>query len=538
MLKINLVEDEELSGVINNFISALLPHQNFDSSAYTNILATIFKYVKLEEFQLEYRLILEALSELGRIKLSMLDFEPKLTRDVFESILEASIMDAVVRPELGVVEWLNYEGLKSDLTIPTNKEDACQKLCARALSLYDDCFEIQESSTDILNHEPELRAAFMSHMGVQCINFQSEIMRHKARVGKAWYQGYEDWLKYTKRMTVEISERLESADSERIVQLDSVEGSYKLLQKIQSLLVPIADWGIPELDDITPILRHRLVVVVGNENIGKTKFAVDESVNVLLTGGKVVYMCGETEKAKVFADLMVNYIYKKYQIIIRPVHLASPESCPDDVRKIIGMSIEEVVSNGGLTLCDAFNYGTLREELDKLYEKVNFDMVVIDHSCALVGSTGDGTLKSKIDKLAFDCRDFKKSNPVCVLVTSHPSIASKETAKKDKTTEDSPTKGSQNLSTEADEVFYLRDNDILRKQNLIMLENTKRRDGGRLTEPVVLQKKFEVSAFIYNAELQSGNTRVGIERAEALNDLEKRLGVNNEEDDDLFNLEG
>ena len=529
MLKIDLIEDDILRGAVNEFISALLPHENFDAALFTNILDVIFKYVHLDEFRLEHRLLLSALSDLARIKLSISDFEPRLTRDLFTATLESSIYDAIVRPELGVSDWLAYEGMSTNLAVQTNKEDACQRLCARALDLYDECFSMAVDSNNVLNNELSLKAAFKQHMGVQCINCQSDIMRHELRLGRKRYSGIDDWFAYTKRMLTELDERLKYAEQESVLHLDTVESSYALLKQLSGLLVPIADYGIPEIDAYTPILRHRLVVVVGRENIGKTKFVVDKLVNVIRAGGRGVYMCGETEKAKVFSSIMINYIWKEYGIIIQPKHLAAPEVCPDDVRKVIGMAVDRVVNQGGITLCDAFNYATLQQELETLYEKNNFDMVVIDHSCALVGTVGDGSLNAKISKLATDCRDFKRNKPVCVMVTSHPSTEAKDTTKRDRKIMGSATRGSSTLSAEADEVFVLRDNETLIKQDLVILENVKRRDAGIITEPIYLRKKFEVSAFEYDPTLQNGESKIGLEREAALDELDSQLGLGSEE---------
>ena len=534
MLKINLMDDQELRDTINVFISALLPHENYDVTLYSTVLDTIYKYVHLDEFQLEHRLLLETLSELNRIRVSMPAFEPRLTRDVFIHILEAGIMDAIIKPDLGVTEWLSYEGMNTNLNIQTAKEEACQRLCERALELYDECFEKAEQTDAVLNREPELRAAFLSHVSTQMVNVQAEILQHEARIGRKKLRGAEAWLEYTLAATAEVNNRLKESENSKVVKLDSVEGSLELLQSIKEMFVPIANYGIPEIDQFTPILRHRLVVVVGMENIGKTKFVVDQAVNVLMADGKVAYMCGETMKAKIYADILINYIWKKYGLIVRSEHLASPELCPDEVRKVIGMAIDTVVNKGGLVLCDAFNYASLFSELTALYESTKFDMVVIDHSCALVGSVGDGSLKAKVSQLALDCRDFKKKFPVCVMVTSHPSSAGKQTAKVGKNTNDSPTKGAQELSTEADELFYLRDTETLAKQDLIMLENTKRRDAGRIIEPIILRKKFEVSAFVYEASDQGGDTKLSIQREEALKDLDDKFASG--DDDSIYNL--
>lgn len=537
MLKFNLQEDEVLRTAINRFLSSLLPHENFDTQFFTENLSIVLKYVHLDEFKMEHYFLVAALADLNKIKVATNSFEPRLTEDTFQKIVSASISSVISRPELGVTEWLQYEGLDTNLTIPSVRDEVCQKVFVRCVELYRECYEMAVPSDQVMNGEPELRAAFIAHVGTQSINTQMEIVQGKLRLGRKTYSGFSDWLSYTKKMTAEIDNRLSESESQNTMKIDSLEGSYELLRSLQDLLVPIADYGIPELDQYTPILRHRLVVVVGKENIGKTKFAIDKAVNVIMAGGKVAYMCGESVKASIFADVMINFIYKTYGIIIRPEHLTAPEACPDDVRKMIGMSVDLMVTNGSLVLCDAFNYATLQSEMENLYDQTKFDMIVIDHSCALVGTYGDGSLSAKVEHLAYVCRDLKKKFPVCVMVTSHPSSLAKDSAKKGNATQDSPTKGSQNLSTEADEVLYLRDNETLIKQNLILLENTKRRNAGRIVEPVILQKKFEVNAFIYDASLQKGESKLGLEREQALDDLDKMLGTDeDDEDNEIYNL--
>ena len=198
------------------------------------------------------------------------------------------------------------------------------------------------------------------------------------------------------------------------------------------------------------------------------------------------------------------------------------------------MSIDFVVSEGALILSDAFDYSTVFQQMQSIYEDTQFDMVVIDHSCALIGNVGDGSLKAKVDALSDAVRDFRKKYPVCVMVTSHPSTTAKESDSRGKVTSDSATKGSQNLSTDADEVLYLRDNETLRKQGLIMLENTKRRDAGRVNEYVILRKNFAVSAFIYDENEQAITDDKCLERSASLELLNSVYS--GDEDDNLYNL--
>ena len=87
--------------------------------------------------------------------------------------------------------------------------------------------------------------------------------------------------------------------------VDSVDKASTLLNSLKDRFIPIAKYGIPEIDgegefEGTPILRHRLVVVVGNENIGKSMFGKDTATNIMLAGGRVVYMCGENVKSLMY----------------------------------------------------------------------------------------------------------------------------------------------------------------------------------------------------------------------------------------------
>ena len=82
------------------------------------------------------------------------------------------------------------------------------------------------------------------------------------------------------------------------------------------------------------------------------------------------------------------------------------------------------------------------------------------------------------------------------------------------------SKESSTLEAEADELFVLRDTEILAKQGLIALENKKRRNAPRLTEQVILRKCFDVCHFEYNLEDQATDQRDVTSAEQALLDLE------------------
>lgn len=537
MLSINILEDEELQDILKKFISSILPHENYNSSEFDTVLQSIFKYVKLEEMNMEYYIICKVLNDLSKIKSLHRSYIPSLTRTTFENVLSTSLSSDITDAQIGVKKWLLYEHLENNLEIETVRQDACQKVYARCLELYDECFAMKLDTNEVLNLLPALKSAFVSHVSFQSLNVQAQIVQGSYQVGRKIYSGNSDWLQYTSHVTSELSARLNDADDNSVIQIDSLDKANILLDTLKDMFVPIAQYGIPEIDGDgvlsgTPILRHRLAVIVGNENIGKSMFAKDQAVNILMAGGKVLYMCGENAKNKIYSELIVNYIYKKYNYFVQPSHIQNMESCPDHIRKVISLAVAEIIGSKSLILRDSYSYDSLYSELVSDYERFNCDAFIIDHSFALTGGYDGDNGKRNIDRLSEDIRSFRKHYPVYCMVLSHPSIAAKDAIAKDKIIEYSATKGSQNLSTDADDVFVLRDNMQLRKEGLIAIENTKRRDADRINDNIILRKMFEVSHFEYDVKYQAKSSSLSVEADAALKNLEDFYNVS----DDAFNL--
>lgn len=534
MIVIKIMEDEELQEVVKKFISSLLPHEGYDVSFFGPNLQNLFKYIHLDEFEMEYYVLLKVLTDLNSIRALNPGYVPRLSEETFEDILTNSIADSILDPVIGVKDWLKYERLNDNLQIETVKQDACQKLYARCVQLYSECFDLGVQSCNALDSVPALKAAFLAHVSNQVLVSQAKIIQGNQRIGRKNYTGANDWLAFTTNAVMEISARLQAAEDDVTFCVDTLEKSMSLLKGLKSLFIPIAKYGIPELDGdngqvLTPILRHRFVVVAANENVGKTMFAKDQATNVLLAGGKVVYMCGENAKTKMYCEILISYIYKKYQCFVLPQHINDIDSCPENIKKIINMAIVEIMESKQLILRDAYSYDNVYEELKSDYDKYQPDAFFIDHSYALTGGYAGDNGKTNVDNLAKAVKSFRKQYPVYVMVLSHLSTGAKDAIERGKPIEGFPTKGSQNLSADADEVLVLRDDVNLRKEGLIALENTKRRDASKLDNYVILKKLFEVSHFEYNERYQATDTSLSIDADMALMNLENLYGSEGDE---------
>lgn len=538
MLQINIGKDENLQDACNIFISALLPHEKYDSAYYTEILQTIFRYIKLDEFSGEYYVLLKILSELKDLKSRFDDFSPELTEESLSKTLEISIADSIMDPHVCMSEILEREGLPSRLEIETVKETACHKLYAMTIELYEKCFSLEQESKTVLNHVPMLRSAFLSHVSTESIQTQISILQNQKSLDRKNYSGLNDWLTYLQNINIALNERL-SEEQMVTSAVGDVEDGIDLLASLKVQYEPLAQYGIPEIDYTdkeletpgTPILKHRFVVIVGEINMGKSMFCIWQTARLLAEGKKPLYMYGESTKAKIYAQILLAYIWIKYHKSLQMVHMIDNSECTDEIIKIKTMAMQEI--NELLFLKESYSYDNLYNELVADYEKFKFDAVFIDHSYALTGISTRDNGKSSIDRMSIFIRSFKRSYPVYVCVASHPSSDARSAVSKGKEVDQFTTKGSSNLAGEADETFILKDNEALRKQNQIMLENKKRRDAPVLEYPVILRKRFSCCCFEYDASLQHVDVIENAEAESALAELDRAYGG----DDDLYDIE-
>lgn len=469
MINIDIVADEELQKVVNVFISGMLPHANYNPENFPAILSNTLSYIHLEEFSMEYYVLLKALDELNKIKVTSANFKPRLTKETFLSILEVSADDLVSDKSVRLEAYMDSVGLQSNLDIQTNRETGMQKLYSRAEKLYDTCFSLAQSSETVENFMPEYRAAFIAHIGIQSIQTQNAIIMGSIRIGRRVYSGFEDWLDYSNYVNSEINSRLRDVSNNRnLFVVDSLVKVAEMSNDLSKAFIPICPWGIPELDGDgitagTPILRHRLVTVVGSVNVGKTMFCIDSAINVVLAGRKVLYMYGEGAREQVWGRLLINYIYKKFGKFVTLPMLAAEGEQPELIRRIIAMAKTELYENGAIALREAYSYDTMYQDMYDDYKQYAFDLAVIDHSLAL--NTSGKTATENVHNLAVDARNFKRLYPVCILVASHPSSAAKECLSKDAPIpgEIAATRESSTLEAESDELFILRDNQTLFK---------------------------------------------------------------------------
>jgi hypothetical protein len=497
LININVPSDESLSQVLDQMISGMLPHANFDPKTYGTLLQNIFALIELEEFTLEYYVLLSSLLSINKLNSLGRDYSPMLTRAAFEILLVNSADSLVRNPDVGMSAHLHTEGHPNDLGNPMILEEARQKLYERSMDLYDRSFNLALPGRESLSTVPAYREAFINSVSEVALNTQRLILDGSERVGRKLYSGARGWLEYSKMIANEVIRRTSQEATQR-VKLDDIAEATKMIDQLKELFDGLADYGIPMLDDETPMLKHRLVLLCGNEGAGKTTIMVDQVVRLLIAKRKTKVMCGETATPLLLARILSNYIYKVYGKHATTAHIGGRLEVRPDVQKCIQMALAEIVDSGLLEFIKQLSYDTFYDDLKAMYEEDPFDAILVDHTLAL---RGKGDERERLDKLAAQARDFKVDYPVFVELLSHLSVAAKMLVGKGKRPDGSPTRGSSVLSNEADEIFVIIQNEVLKVQSLIALDIYKRR-ATPVLEPIILKIITTASAYEYKPEYQ------------------------------------
>lgn len=499
---IYLMQDEDLQGSLEYLISSLLPHENFDSSMFSANLQAIGEHIFVEELQMEYYLMYKFLSDLKSIQMASRNFKPMLTREVLDRTLETVLTDLILTPELGVAEWSDDNGHSFNIKSQEDVNAATTRLYRRTMDLYDRCFELKVDSLSALTILPILKEQILANVAVNSRRVQDQILEgiYSARVGRRWknYTGAYGWFDYTIDMIASIRSRLEKATIgvrkiNTIDQLVVIKEEWKLIYK------PIAKYGIPPMDASAPILRHWMALFCGNEGTGKTAWAINIARSAIKEGARVLYMCGETTSSVMLSRYSSHEIYKSSGKFITRESLSNLDDEDEETKKEVDEALISLIESGSLQLIPKLPYKGIYDTLKAKMEEDPFDVLLIDHTGAMSGGTGNQT--QDISDMSVELRDFKNDFPVYIGVMSHLSASAKKAIAEGKEIEGSPAKGSSNLSYEADEVKVMHVNKELKKLELVAMVTTKTR-GNAMAGPVYLKFYGEISTFEYDLEDQ------------------------------------
>lgn len=495
-------KDEALTECLNGIISGLLPHDKYTPETFGLLYPTLKMILDTKDTRGLYYLVYSVFDKYMSLasQLPVGKFEIKITRERFSNAMVNNLPDFILEPNTDVVGLMAEEGKSADITIPTVQQEVMGVLYEKALALYDECFDMQQSYDDAMSRIVDIKDIIKANLIETGMGLQRVIMSTGLKQGRYNFRGPDGWLAYVQSLSREISE-LEKADEGDLecMGLDTIpdmdRGSIEMS-------TPLCGYGIPQLDDFTPILKHRLAVMVAKENTGKTQICIHLIASLIRAGVKPFFACGESPKEIMFNCIVASYIYQEYGMFFETQFLSGEgyESLGAEDRQVVNTAKARVASSG-LVISNNLTYDTVTSKIVHYYNK-GCEAFFIDHTQSLRGRNGR-KIGDLVTGLALDCRQLKNDLPIYIFLTSQPSTSLKDLLQKEQTKDMqiSPTAQSAAPSQEADELFILNETEFLKTQGLLAWMTYKRRNAPK-PKTFYIMKHFNVSAFEYDSKFQ------------------------------------
>lgn len=525
-VKIMLIKfDDELKGGLDQLISGMLPHSDYEPKLFYEIYSNIIRYIKIEEMSLEYRVLFNVFEDCIKIfnGVSMQDIFIDLDRETLDNILSSSIPAFVENEGYKHKKWFEERQLDSNFNIPTSAEEAMSALYNEVMDLYDRCFELAVPSKSAIGRFIAFKEIFKQSVSESCIQQQIVIVREKLWYNGRYYKGYDSWLEYVKEVSSEMTNRLDDNLNTTSEALDDVTKIEDMFKKARESYKPLAPYNAEPFDDLSPITAHTLEVLAGNSNAGKTMYVCYLASNIIACGRKVLFMCGESAPVEISARILSSLIYKWYGRFVSAKQILGKIPCDEEGQKIINLASIRLAKEGNLVTREAYSYEGFDDDVVADYEKYKMDALIIDHSLTLKRSKNFREATQCVDSLALSCRDLKRKYPLYILVTSHLSVAAQEDLAKTGIIRAScpyVTKNSSTLHGEADEIKVIYSNEVLEKKSIRGFIVVKTRNGGKDYNTVYLKALFTANEWQYDTAYQEGGSD-SMDVAQAYDEIEK-----------------
>lgn len=522
MIEFNF-EEQTINDATRGIISAMLPHENYRSSYFSECAEVLRKAFNPLELPVPFRILTNICDSFYRIKLSVTEDEGgselKIERNVIEDYMNASLLDYIKSNLKDVQDWIQDEVDVPSLATAQGLHQATSAVGSAVLDLYDECLEMAKDSSQISILKSILLEAIKDNASRSYVIAIKEIMTTGHKSGRRMYHGADDMREFSLRFFAELKDKVSSAES-KIVSFDNLEIFEKMDKENEASSEVLGEYGVLNMDDLTPLLPHRLDVLVGEPNIGKTSFAIQIANSVTSKGFKCAYVSGESTSSKIRDKYQSNYIYRNLGGYVNSRAIGKLDPVCEETQRFINISNLKIAKEGRFFTLPAITYEHTYEDLKNIYEQTGARVIIIDHTLSMRhdrSAQSYGTSrKDSYDDFCYDLRDFKNDYPVCIIILSHPSndaIADLKRFGRIQSDTNS-TKYTSIFRGEADNILFMYKSDAMRANDTIGIGVQKRRDATPPTVDTVLKVGYDTNSFEYDPELQPvSNDQISKEKA-------------------------
>lgn len=508
---------------IYKILSGCLPHENFDPEYAYKGLEELFRTVPIEETYGIMYIFFKAFRNMQTLKMYMNGFSTILRRESFDAAVQGGVTQILKDEAFRATEFFEEYNKTFNLDIPQEYSNAQSFVYTEALAVYDELFEMAIPSNECETWINILKESLEAELTKQVLSLGGKALAKGVVVDRQLYKGAESARKLLHAATTEVDARItvmhgSLTNINIATPITSFESSKEFDQKNSFKIRELYCMGFEPIDDHYRIRTPDIITIVGDEGVGKTRFAVDQAYKALVSGCNVYYICGETSILELKKRLEAQHIYNMYGLQFSPRELMDFDKLDvDDYEQLdeyivkINNATRDLYENpchGKLILQQSVYYETFSQDVRKYHEAYKLDIVFVDHVLAMQ-SNGDITPMGRlINKQArvtylFQQEDLLvKELNISFFNTSHPSThTSQELRQGIKPTNRAGAESAES-SRYASFIGILTTNDQLKQHDMVMMYVNKIRSDAPITDAIVLKRSGYGNQHIYRRDIQ------------------------------------
>ena len=513
----------ELEETLDNIISCLLPHANFNVVEAKGVIEELSRTISAKECSGVYYIFLTALNRLSVAKMYLTNTSTILRREMFDHAVSSGITDLILEPDFDATSFFMSYGKTYQLTVPAQFEEAASFAYSVAVEKYDELFEKAVPTTEGLVWVNLLKQRMETELTKRMLSEAANILVDGKADDQNLVRGAAQSRKFLADALADVNQRVTSifsdVNSKTIdTTITSFNVSKQFDEKNRIMVKDLYYTGIDPLDMQQPIRTQDIVTVVADEGIGKTRFAIDQAYKALMAGVNVLYICGETAQIKIKCCIESAHIYSKYQLQLKWKEVDDPTTIKDatldeieDISIKINAALVDLYENpnyGRLTLMQSATYEEFEEQIRHCCDKSSIDLVIVDHVLALRSTGAYTTYGRLINKqmrvsYLYECEDsLVKECNLAFLNTSHPSVETSTDLKQGRSPGARSGAASADSSKYSSIVCVLNNTPELRKQDIVLMYITKLRDEPNVADTIVLKRLGYTNIHLYDPSYQ------------------------------------
>lgn len=513
----------EFEEPIDNILSCLLPHENFDVEEAKGVIEELGRTLPVGETGGVYFVFLTILDRLSVTRLYMRNHTTVLSREIFEHAVLGGLRDIMLLEDFDAVSFFGAYSKNYDLSIPTQFEEAVAFTYSILMEKYDELFEKAVPTQEGLSWITILKQNLNYALTAKMLSVAAATLTEGRQNERTLSRGPDDARKFLMDALADVNSRVHDAFSDTgsrfmVTSYTSLNVSRRFDESHKLKVKPLYYMGIDPIDDVMPIRTQDIVTVVADEGIGKTRFAIDQAYRAILAGANVLYICGETDEKKIKRSIEAAHCFTLYKLQLRWSEVDDPSTIEgvtdadlSDIEVKIAAAQADLYENkdyGTFSTVQSAVYETFLSTIKNIKDEYNIDLVIVDHVLAL---TSDGTIttlgrlntKSMRVSFLYECEDILvKECDLAFLNLSHPSVITSKDLKEGRTPGARSGAESSDSTKYSSVVCVLNTTPELRKQDIVLMYITKVRDAPNTFDTCVLKRLGYSNIHVFDPKLQ------------------------------------